>query len=150
MAAYQRFVATQCNDGGWTYMVGSSATSSNTMTCVGLLGLAMGHGTAPDIIKFDPKNPKDAVVRPALDDPRIKTGLKTLSSHIGTPKVEGNSQEFIMQNLYLMWSIERVAMLYDLKTINGKEWYPWGAEFSCTARNRRPLGELALPGVTRP
>jgi len=33
-----------------------------------------------------------------------------------------------MQNLYFLWSVERVAMLYDLKTIGGKDWYGWGAQ----------------------
>jgi hypothetical protein len=96
------------------------------MTCVGLLGLAMGHGVAPDVVKFDPKNPKDAVIKPALDDPRIKRGLKTLSGHIGAPIVKG-PLNFNAENHYFLWSVERVAMLYDLRTINGKEWYPWGA-----------------------
>src|SRR5262249_7646553 len=29
---------------------------------------------------------------------------------------------------YLMWSLERVAVAYDLKTIGHKDWYAWGAE----------------------
>jgi hypothetical protein len=128
MAAYQRFVSTQNVDGGWGYSNNHSQNTSGAMTAVGLLGLAMGHGTSPDVVKFDPKNPKDSVVRPALEDPRIQNGLKTLSGHIGQPIVEGQLNQLLMQNLYLLWSIERVAMLYDLKTINGKEWYPWGAQ----------------------
>lgn len=128
MAAYQRFVTTQNKDGGWGYSINHSVNTTDAMTAVGLLGLAMGHGTAPDVVKFDPKNPKDTIVRPALDDANIQNGLKTLSRHIGAPVVEGDAQNLPMQNLYWMWSIERVAMLYDLKTINGKEWYPWGAQ----------------------
>jgi hypothetical protein len=33
-----------------------------------------------------------------------------------------------MENLYFLWSVERVAMLYNLKTIGGKDWYDWGAQ----------------------
>jgi len=33
-----------------------------------------------------------------------------------------------MENLYFLWSVERVAVLYDLKTIGGKDWYGWGAQ----------------------
>ena len=29
---------------------------------------------------------------------------------------------------YYLWSVERVAMLYNLETINGKDWYRWGVE----------------------
>ncbi len=33
-----------------------------------------------------------------------------------------------MQNLYFLWSLERVAVLYDLPAIGDKDWYRWGAE----------------------
>jgi hypothetical protein len=29
---------------------------------------------------------------------------------------------------YLLWSVERVAVLYHLDTIGGKDWYSWGAK----------------------
>lgn len=151
MAAYQRFVVSQTRDGGWGYSGLQDQNATDAMTCVGLLGLAMGHGTAPDIIQFDPKNPKDAVIRPALEDPRIKAGLKRLASHIGEPMLQGDPNSLAMQSLYWMWSIERVAMLYDLKTINGKEWYPWGAQI--LVHRQEPDGQWAhsnYPGAVPP
>jgi hypothetical protein len=33
-----------------------------------------------------------------------------------------------MQNLYFLWSVERVGVLYNLATIGTKDWYRWGAE----------------------
>src|SRR5262249_17411446 len=30
--------------------------------------------------------------------------------------------------LYFLWSLERMAMIYDLRTVGDKEWYPWAAE----------------------
>src|SRR5262249_35073164 len=30
---------------------------------------------------------------------------------------------------YTLWSLERMAVLYDLPTIMGKDWYRWGAQF---------------------
>lgn len=125
LAAFQRFTTSQNGDGGWGYTPGNGST--NTMTSVGLLGLAMGHGAAPDIIRFNPKDPKDVVVKPALEDPKIQTGLQALARNIGEPRTDGNAN-FPMQNLYFLWSVERVAMLYDLKTIGGKDWYAWGAQ----------------------
>ncbi len=44
----------------------------------------------------------------------------------------------MMDDLYLLWSIERVAMLYDLKTIEGKDWFGWGAEI--LASQQQPDG----------
>ena len=31
-------------------------------------------------------------------------------------------------DLYYLWSLERVAVAYDLELIGGKDWYRWGAE----------------------
>ena len=57
-----------------------------------------------------------------------------------------------MQNLYFLWSVERVAMLYDLKTIGGKDWYGWGAQNprpQSASRRRLALGGLPS-ATTRP
>jgi hypothetical protein len=64
---------------------------------------------------------------PALEDPKIQTGLQALARNIGEPRFDKNPN-LPMQNLYFLWSVERVAMLYDLKTIGGKDWYGWGAQ----------------------
>src|SRR5262249_43541937 len=29
--------------------------------------------------------------------------------------------------LYFLWGMERVCLIYDLKTVGGKDWYAWGA-----------------------
>jgi hypothetical protein len=126
LASYQRFIASQNFDNGWGYF--PRANSSPSMTCVGLLGLAMGHGAAPDIIRANAKDPKDVVVKPALKDPKIQAGLKALARTIGDPARDKAKANFAPQNLYFLWSVERVAMLYDLKTIGGKDWYGWGAQ----------------------
>jgi hypothetical protein len=136
--AYQRFQVSQSPDGGWgyTHHVG---ISTHTMTCVGLLGQAMGHGAAPDIVGFNPKNPKEPIIKPVLEDPAIQRGLVKLSNHIGEPSKDKNKTNYAMENLYFLWSVERVAMLYDLDTINGKDWYGWGAQI--LVHTQQPAGE---------
>src|SRR5207248_189112 len=104
----------QNKDGGWGYVMGQT-TSTNTMTCVGLIGMAMGRGVQGG----DPDK--------RLQDPAIQDGLRALGRYIGTPSTDPNAKP-PMQNLYFLWSLERVAMLYDLKTIGGKDWYGWGAQ----------------------
>ncbi len=126
LTAYQRFLDSQNNDGGWGYAQFQGTT--HTMTNVGLLGHAMGHGVAPEIIQLNPKNPKDFIVKPALEDSKIQKGLEALARYIGQPTTDEKQTKFTMQNLYFLWSVERVAMLYDLKTIGGKDWYGWGAQ----------------------
>ncbi|HZZ80542.1 MAG TPA: hypothetical protein VFE62_18710 [Gemmataceae bacterium] len=125
LKAFDRFATSQNADFGWGYTPRSGTT--NTMTSVGLLGMAMGHGVNPEVIRFNPKDPKDLLVKPALQDQRIQNGLQALARNIGQPSTQKNPS-LPMQNLYFLWSVERVAMLYDLRTIGGKDWYGWGAQ----------------------
>jgi hypothetical protein len=150
LASHQRFIMSQNPDGGWGYRPGT-AMNPNTMTNVGLLGLAFGHGAAPDFVTFNPKNPKDIIVKPALQDPAIQKGLKALSRYVGQPSLDPNMTNFPTENLYFLWSVERVAMLYDLKTIGGKDWYRWGAQV--LVHNQLADGDwgsLRYPGASPP
>jgi hypothetical protein len=123
LAGYYRFAATQHpSERGWGY--GGPGKSTNTMTCAGLIGLAIGHGTAPD----RDVAVKAGAVRPALQDSGIQSGLQALAPNIGQPSPDPKKTDFPMENLYFLWSVERVAMLYDLDTIGGKDWYGWGAQ----------------------
>jgi hypothetical protein len=86
------------------------------MTCVGLLGLALGHGAVL---------PTGAArSAPNVDDPAIRKGLEALARSVGDPQQLRGVPE---PSLYFLWSLERVAMLYRLPTIGGKDWYGWGA-----------------------
>jgi hypothetical protein len=123
LAGYQRFVMTQhSKDHGWSY--GGPGPSTITMTCVGLIGLGIGHGAAPDREGADPKS----ALKPALQDLKIQAGLLALAGNIGQPSPDAKQTVFPMENPYFLWSVERVAMLYDLDKIGGKDWYGWGAQ----------------------
>ena len=114
----RRFVSSQNADGTWGYRYrfgGGDNERALTMTCVGLIGLAVGHGLA-----------QPQPVGQPVQDPRIINGLIALSKTIGQP-VE-NPPDPPMQNLYFLWSLERVAVLYNLSTIGDKDWYRWGAQ----------------------
>jgi hypothetical protein len=104
--AQRRFAKFQNEDGGWGYL--TYRKTKDTMTCAGLIGLAMGHGVSADLGKDKAKR-----------DPAIQKGLSSLGRAVGKPGPP---------NLYFLWSVERVAMLYDLKTIGGKDWYAWGSK----------------------
>jgi hypothetical protein len=127
LAAHQRFMTSQNADGGWGYRA-SSRESTNTMTCVGLLGLALGHGASPAVLGVNPKNPKEMLIQRPLEDPAIQKGLQALARNIGQPSLDPRKTQFPGENLYFLWSVERVAVLYDLQTIGGKDWYGWGAQ----------------------
>jgi hypothetical protein len=142
----QRFRTSQTPAGGWGYLYhprGEQATPS--MTCAGLLGLAVGHGLVA------PKG--NGKGRPA--DAAVHQGLRALGEHIGKPRGAGRQRKERNRagpaeiNLYFLWSLERVGMLYNLRTIGGKDWYAWGAELLVDSQqdNGRWL-QGGYPGAT--
>jgi hypothetical protein len=126
--AERRFRSTQNADGGWGYypLAGWKNPSTKTMTCAGLLGLAIGRGSEYERLHQDKAASGEAVQKLAKQDAGIQGGLKHLGTQIGSPT--GSSQGLPLVNLYLLWSVERVAVLYGLPTIGDKDWYRWGVE----------------------
>ena len=113
-----RFQTSQNADGSWDYryFYGGGNKEGAAMDCVGLLGLAVGQGLANN----------GQPLAGAVNDPQILKGFAALTKHVGAPA--GRTRDLPVVNLYLLWSIERVAVLYDLPTIADKDWYRWGAE----------------------
>ena len=142
LLAYQRYFTSQDTRGGWGYML-TKPEQTPSMTCVGLLGLAMGHGSSPDMAEG--KGPKVAG-KSTSEDPAIQNGLKALGDYIGKPSPDKIKPP--MENLYFLWSVERVAMLYNLKTIGGKDWYGWGAA-QLLVLNQLARRELAVETLSR-
>ena len=119
----QRFQQTQNGNGGWGYVVNNP--SKNTMTCVGLLALAMGHGAAAEAFLDAAAKGKKPPQLP--EDIYIKEGLRTLSQHLdGDHEVRGIESRI---ELYYLWTLERVGLLYNRKTFGRKNWYQWGSKF---------------------
>jgi hypothetical protein len=128
----RRYQNSQNADGSWGYYYrfGGGAgplpfPTPNSMTCAGLIGLAVGHGLA---------QPRQA--GQPVQDAQIVKGLIALSSSIGQPVDHRGMVP--MQSLYFLWSLERVAVLYNLPTISGKDWYRWGAQV--LVRNQQSEG----------
>jgi hypothetical protein len=137
----KRFRTFQNADGGWPYMpstlpvpvvprgpipaggmemIGSTAT----MTCAGLLGLAVAQGSATDAAVEAGKPAPDLT-----NDRNVKRGLAALATAIGTPAgKDGKIPSVGGKSFYFFWSLERVGVILDLDTIGGKDWYAWGSE----------------------
>jgi hypothetical protein len=131
-----RFRDSQNADGSWGYTANSSERP-DSMTCAGLLGLGVGQG-----IVRTPDGKGDAP-----KDNQIEKGLRFLSRSVGKdtggPR-KGAGRILGVQSLgdlYYLWSLERVAVAYDLQTIGGKPWYPWGA--NVLIEHQRPDGSWA-------
>ncbi|HEV3081049.1 MAG TPA: prenyltransferase/squalene oxidase repeat-containing protein [Gemmataceae bacterium] len=178
-AVEQRFRRMQQADGGWPYNQGTIATAS--MTCAGLLGLAVAYGVGNDAAFLrneaerrkeanrkegkegkEGKSSRSAKPREPKDpnrDPAVRAGLVALGKMIngryinaertfggpgpgqgaqgaapGVPAVlppngpgaAPGPPAIDRTDYYFLWSLERVAMAYALKTIGKKDWYDWG------------------------
>lgn len=131
----QRFRVSQNADGGWSYIPtsgGSTENSTAAMTCAGLIGLACGYGGA-----LDKKKAKDdsAQMGDLNKDVILKRGLGAISTAVGKPlgwngtdPVPPAIQRASGKAYYYLWSLERVAVILNLETIDKKDWYQWGAE----------------------
>jgi hypothetical protein len=115
----QRFRNSQGADGTWGYAYArNGGGGSPAFTCVALLGLAIGHVVDPDV-----------AVKPE-QDPRVVKAFAWLSGRVGAPvgSTVGRPTPTDAGGLYFMWSMERVAVLYDVGKLDKKDWYQWGAE----------------------
>jgi hypothetical protein len=147
---HSRYKVSQQPDGGWHYWFQQPQAAHEdprAMTCVGLIGLAMGHGSAQELHaarlaagKLPAKKAKD--LKPTLEDPAIQLALRRLGKFVGNPS--GGSKDVPMDKLYFLWSLERVAVLYNLKTIGGHDWYGWAAEMLLT--NQQVDGKWSAGG----
>jgi hypothetical protein len=122
----RRFRNSQNPDGSFPYNGHSMASPEPSMTCAGLLGLAVGYGIAD----------KSAAGWPQQDS-AIQNALEHLSRSIGQP-APADQHRVPMTEMYFLWSTERVAVLYQLKTILDKDWYHWG--YTMLRRNQKPDG----------
>jgi hypothetical protein len=163
---------------GYTWAYGGKVDENAAMTCAGLLGLVMQYGfkgpaetqgvlSGPrgvaQLVGFlDFRSPlarvaaayqaqrsldADAARRKQEQDGAIGFALSSLGAHIGDPA--GRTTGLPMPNLYFLWAVERVAVIYGLTTIAGKDWYRWGAE--ALVANQQPDGyweKSGYPGST--
>ncbi len=120
----RRFRTSQGTGGNWGYnysVNNAIPIGSPAMTAAGLLCLAVGHGATA------PAPGEKAPSKEGLDDEAIKKGFKHLSEHLGkSGKTRGRQPAGL--GLYFLWSVERVGVMYNLRTIGDKDWYAWGSE----------------------
>lgn len=122
-------------DGGWGYISprerGQPEPSTLGATCAGLLGLTLGHASNRATLRTRPLGAEGGRgARSLSHDPSVRTALQYLGSLIGPPaarKIAGpptNPLHFYA----MLWSLERVGVVYGLSTIGDRDWYSWGAE----------------------
>ncbi len=128
----RRFQKTQGQNGTWRHhpVLTPSAMGTPAMTGAGLLGLAVGHGVSAGKEK--------------VKDRQVERGFHALAEHVGKPFGEDKKSRRLRAgrrsmaqspiNLYFLWTIERVGVLYNARTLDGKDWYSWGVELLLDAQ----------------
>ena len=124
LANEQYFRATQYPDGCWTYHP-STRTWRDSMTCAGLMSLAMRHG-----VNGGQGRHNSSGQRLFIQDVAMRRGLDYLAQSLNKVSRIGQRINGVEARdaLYFLWSLERMAVIYDLKRIGNREWYPWAAE----------------------
>jgi hypothetical protein len=114
------FRKTQLPGGGWYYRAIDPYPRA-TMTCAGLLGLALGEGIKPK---------KAGQGDQLKKDPKVQRALELLGKYLKNPGSDANKNLLEKPGMfnYLLFSLERMAVVYDLKTIGERDWYLWGAQ----------------------
>jgi hypothetical protein len=124
LATAQYFRTTQTSDGSWAYNP-NAQNYRDSNTCAGLMSLAMRYGAiggqGRDI------RPQQAI---QVHDAAVDKGLRYLAQALDKITLEGKGIGGVdaRDPLYFLWSLERMAVIYDLKKIGEREWYPWAAE----------------------
>lgn len=135
LAAEKNYRTIQKRDGGWDYQ-GSDRDdtflenrSTPPMTCTGLVALAVGRGLGLQALRSKFKGgPKGTEIADATTDRQAQAALKYIENAIVKSErdMEGGN---LRDNLYFLWSLERVGVIYDLEKIGTIEWYKWGADY---------------------
>lgn len=122
-------LSTQAPDGSWGYTTIAAGPNRASMTCAGLLGIAVGRSTG--------RKPSDV---------SLQRGFKYLAGvfqggynpaggmqgHGTLVKADAND------DLYYLWSLERVCLIYGLQKVGGKDWYAW--ESDVLLQHQKPDG----------
>jgi hypothetical protein len=122
--AEARFRNTQHKDGGWGYHHDTEG-SGPSMTCSGLIGLAIGYGNRQASLqsggRIEDSTPnKNAPKEDIRKDPMVEKGKEWLAGQLKRKPHE------IGHWPYFLWSLERVGVVYGFTELGKVDWYDWG------------------------
>jgi hypothetical protein len=120
----QRFRSLQGSDGGWGYRGGGGSTPS--MTCAGLMALAAALGQATELRQSGAARAHE--VGPRRDE-AVERGMACLAQYLDRFAETGETRRHgLASDLYFLWSLERVGMLYGIARVGTVDWYQWGSD----------------------
>jgi hypothetical protein len=133
LKAAEQFHSTQLRDGAWPYRR-EQRLAMDSNTSAGLLALGIEHALRNDKAFADDPAP---VLPPKVDLAKLRhKALSRLGQVIGRAKGTGRHlypgmgmmiNADALGDCYFLWCLERVAVIYGMKEIDGKDWYQWGS-----------------------
>jgi len=117
-----RFRSSQPWDGKWSYTAESQNDGKSLgMSCAGLIAIALGRATTPGV----------DLTKSLGQDPTVIRGLEGVRQFLkeGLPESPSNHDDNTGRVFYALWSLERMGVIYNLKTIGTYDWYDIGARF---------------------
>lgn len=125
LVADARLRKLQAPDGRWEY--DNRKNYHEPMICAGMLGLVIGNAV---------HYPHPGHLAQAIEgDRQIALAIQALGKIVSDPKSTADAPPV---SVFLLWSVERVAVLFNFTTIDGKDWYGWGAQ--SLIKNQQPDG----------
>lgn len=117
-----RFRNSMTAQNGWNYRPSWQTTPS--MTAAALMGLALKHGL---LLPNRRNRGRNVAIH---DDEIMHRGFLTLKDLLENyyAGLILNPQGMDKLDLYCLWTIERVAVLYNLRTFGTFDWYPSGVQ----------------------
>lgn len=144
LAVERRFLATQLPNGAWGYHGGPDARYPEpkpSMTCAGLLAIATGLARRDELTAQPAPNtqpaPKGKGAFPGNKGlpPNLqlaaRRGLMALATTLEGLRGQGINQNHFpwgTADVYYLWSVERVCMIYQLEKLAGVDWYAVGSD----------------------
>jgi hypothetical protein len=140
----RRFRKSQTKEGSWNYtpdpLPGGQTLTANpykhpAMTCAGLLALALENKTKDDLDKDEVAqkgfaylgkylNGMGGEAAPFPNALRGNAPPAAPANPLGAPRGLDRGGNYY----YFLFSLERMAVVYDMKKIGDVDWYAWGAE----------------------
>ena len=122
VAAY--FHANQHPNGSWNY---PGFSLKATSTCAGLISLAIEVALLEDKEFTSTPRPFDGAKKKA----DVEMAFAYVAKTIGQTKANANPEGRLfgadaIGDLYFLWTLERVGVIYSKNQIAGKDWYDWG------------------------
>jgi hypothetical protein len=142
LAMIDHFNQKQFGDGHWIYSPENPDVLWTTSTCTGLIALALEKALLQDKEFVRQRQPSDPGKKKAdLANAFAYLG-KSIGRKLGDPggakyHLRGKIfQADAMGDLYFLWSVERVGMIYGQELIDKKPWYDWGYPIVMKTQNQ--------------